>query len=90
MAATDTFSDTSIGMTTSAQHIFAITPSDGSDLAFVTRGINASADCTVKITTDGGETITAFQLHKGYNPIRVTKVFSTGTTLGGASIWGLY
>jgi hypothetical protein len=88
MAASDTFSSVSVGISSSAPNIFVITQSDSTDLPYVTRAINAAADCVAKITTDGGETITGYQLHKGYNPIRVARVWDTGTDA--VSLWGLY
>jgi hypothetical protein len=70
-------------------HAAAISLSDSSDLDYVTQAILASAACTVKVTTVGGESV-ALPLAAGYNPIRVTKVFSTGTTLSGATLWALW
>lgn len=90
MAATDLFLTRKLGVTSPATHIAAISPDDSNDLANVTTGILASAACTVKLTTSGGETVTSFPMQAGYNPIRVARVFSTGTTLSGATLWALW
>jgi hypothetical protein len=87
---TDTYLNTRQGIQSSCSHIAAITPHDTNDLTYATVSILASADCTVKVDTLGGETVTAYPLQKGYNDIRVTRVYSTGTTLGGATIFALW
>lgn len=86
----DDFVLTEYGAGDPAAHVAAITPSDTVDLPDFSRAILASADCTVKLTTVGGETDTAYPMQKGYNPIRVKRVFSTGTTLGGATLRALW
>lgn len=88
MAATDTLSNRASGGGLYT-HAAAIALSDSQDLSFVTQAILASAACTVKVAMLGGETV-ALPLAAGYNPIRVTKVFNVGTSLGGATIWALW
>ena len=89
VVATDPFGNTVTGATSSGSHAAAITPSDTDDLTVVTRAILATADCSVKVTMAGGEQVT-LPLQKGYNPLRVSRVWSTGTTLSGASLYALW
>ncbi len=53
------------------------------------RSLLASADCSVKVTTLGGDVVT-IPLQKGYNPVSVTQVWATGTSLAGTALVGLY
>lgn len=58
----------------------AITPSDTADLAYATRAVWCGDAGNITVTMLGGGTIT---LHHGANqllPIRITKVWETGTT----------
>lgn len=90
MAAIDLFSTQVVGGSSPATHIAAVTPDDDNDLEFATRALLASADCTIKADTVGGETVEGIPVQKGYNPLRVTRIYSTGTTLGGADLFALW
>ena len=57
-----------------------ITPSDTADLAYATRALWCGDAGNVKVTMLGGGTVT---IHHGAHqllPIRITKVWETGTT----------
>jgi hypothetical protein len=57
-----------------------ITPSDTADLAYATRALWCKDAGNVKVTMLGGGTVT---IHHGAHqllPIRITKVWETGTT----------
>lgn len=58
---------------------FNITPSDSADLDYLTKAIYVETAGDVKIDDAGGNAIT-LTLGVGWHPIRVAKVYSTGTT----------
>jgi hypothetical protein len=65
----------------SASSAFDITPADGADLAFVTRGLYVGVGGDVKVVMAGGETVTFKNLVAGVvHPLQVSKVFATLTT----------
>ena len=47
--------------------------------------INASTDVVGEVVTAGGQTVPDYYLHKGYNPVQLTKV-----TFASGSLWALY
>lgn len=67
---------------------FVITPSDTADLEFSPRCLILSADGVVKMDLLGGTTAISIPLQAGFNPIRPTRVYATGTTLGITIIGG--
>ena len=77
MAATDRSKG---GLGEPAVHGYAITPYNNTDLAYTTRGLWVGGAGAVKVTLYGGDTVTLSGVAAGtLLPIRVTKVFSTGT-----------
>lgn len=76
-----------------ATRAWSITPSDSQPAATTgapwARSLLASADCTVRVTTLGGDVLT-LPVQKGYNPVAVTQVWATGTSLGSSILVGLY
>ena len=56
-----------------------ITPADGADLANATRAILLSAAGTITVDMAGSGTNIALPLQAGINPIRATRIYSTGT-----------
>jgi len=74
-----------------AEHVFLITPHDVNDLAHPTVGISFAAAGALKVDTVGGETVTipSGTLAAGaIHPLRVTRVYATGT--GATGIIGVY
>lgn len=62
----------------------SVTPADGTDLAHFTRGLYVGATGDVKVTTLNGEAVTMVALLAGvWHPVRVKRVWSTGTTATG-------
>jgi hypothetical protein len=57
-----------------------ITPSDTADLAYATRALWCGAAGNVKVTMLGGGTVTINHGVHQLLPIRITKVWATGTT----------
>lgn len=86
MAAVDDFLNIAAGMESPGTDIFAITPDDNNELSYVTRGIVFSTAGALRVLTMAGRDITlpdglfaAGMIH----PLRVKKVFATGTTATG-------
>lgn len=66
----------------------AVTPSDTVDLAIVPRVLFLSAPATVRVQMVGGGAPVAIPLEAGMTPIRVTRIYATGTTAGVTIIAG--
>ena len=63
--------------------VFDITPDDSNDLAHVTTGLNVATPGVVRVTTVDGSTA-ELTVHPGHAfPIRVRRVWQTGTTATG-------
>lgn len=72
-----------------ANSVVPVTPSDSVDLPQGwARGLLVGTSGTAKITDGSGAIVTGVPLQAGYNPIRVQRVWSTGTTA--AAIYALY
>lgn len=85
------FEDHRPGLSSPAQHAFAITPDDDNDLANVPRGICFATVGTLKVTTLAGDTVTfpSGTLSPGIiHPLQVARVFDTGTSV--TSVMGVY
>lgn len=81
---TDNFRSHATELDSPVNYLEDVTPNDSADLGNVTRGIMISAAGDLKITTWGGSTITLTALTAGViHPIRVKRVFATGTTATG-------
>lgn len=77
----DNFSGHSVGLTAPSPDGFDITPSDSTDLAYVTRAIYVGGTGNLKVTRLGGAVLTYYGVPAGMMyPIRVTRVWATGTT----------
>ena len=57
-----------------------ITPDDSNDITYTTRALNVATSGSVKVTTEDGDTGTVYISAGIAFPIRVTRVWSTGTT----------
>ncbi len=76
------------GMDAPAYKAAAVTPSDSTDLAEDARFLYVGVAGHVKVTTAGGSTVTFSNVPVGFFPVRVTRVWSTGTTATGIlSCW---
>lgn len=88
--ATDDFGTQQTGKGQVFDHAAAVTPNDTNDLTKVARGILISVDGALKVDTAGGETITFASgtfLVKTIYPIRVRRVYSTGTAATGIVVF---
>lgn len=78
---TDTFRRHSRSLTAPPENGAEITPADAAPLGFITRAIYVGGAGSLRVEMMGGETITFAGLPAGTMlPIRVQKVFATGTT----------
>lgn len=64
-----------------ALHAAGVTPADGADMTISSRGLYVGGAGDLKVTMEGGETVTFPGVVAGtLLPIRVRRVFATGTT----------
>ena len=79
----DVFADRHRRPTDPAITVFDITPDDGADLAQVTTALNVATPGRVRVTTVDGS-VSDISVHPGECfPIRVRRVWQTGTTATG-------
>jgi len=57
----------------------AVTPSDSTDLTYIPRALYIGGEGNLKVDMAGGGTVTFASVPVGVFPIRVTRVYSTGT-----------
>lgn len=63
--------------------IASVVPNDGADLVKHTRAINVATAGTVQVTTTDGDTAPIYVAAGIPFPIRVTRIWATGTTASG-------
>jgi len=64
-----------------ASNAFAVTPNDSTDLTHAARALFVGGAGNVKVDTLGGDTVTFTGVLAGFVlPVRVLRVYSTGTT----------
>jgi hypothetical protein len=68
---------------------WTITPDDDTDLSVVPRCLILDQAGTVRMVPAGGSTAVSVPLQAGFNPIRPSRVLSTGTTSGLTIVGGL-
>lgn len=77
----DQFSKFSNNLESPSKHAAAVTPSNSTDLEYASRALYVGSSGNVQITTVGGETVMLANINAGsLVPIRVSRVWSTGTT----------
>lgn len=87
MPAVDAFSTTSETLISPADNMAPVTPNDSADLDFITRALMVANAGTLKVTQMNGVAVT-ITVPAGILPIRVARVWSTGTTATGiTAIW---
>lgn len=88
MPALDQISNTVVGSDSPATTQLAITPSDTTDLTYITRAIYIGAAGNLVVTPlQGGSDVTYAVLAGQILPVRVTRVKATGTTATGIVAW---
>lgn len=85
---TDVFASSDNTLHSPATNIEEIVPSDINDLAYLTTALNVATDGDVRVTTDSGTISTVFVAAGTVFPLRVRRVWATGTNATG--IRGLY
>lgn len=84
MPAVDQQAGLSEGLSGPADNLVAITPSDSTDLANVSRAIYVGGAGNIVVTpAGGGSNVTLTVVAGAVLPIRVSRVLSTGTTATG-------
>lgn len=76
----DIFEKHRSGLDSPATHLVEVTPSDDRDLDQAGRAINVARSGNVRVTTVGGTTATVHVVAGGAFPVRVKRVWATGTT----------
>lgn len=82
----DIFSGFSSGLESPATHILPVTPSDTADLPHASRALNVATAGALRVTTIGGTTGTVYVAAGVPFPVRVTRVWQTGTTAAGIAV----
>ena len=79
----DTFANRTRTLGDPAVTVFDITPNDGTDLPHVTIALNVETPGAVRVTTADGS-VGTLSVHPGHAmPVRVARVWQTGTTATG-------
>ncbi|MGB0911956.1 MAG: spike base protein, RCAP_Rcc01079 family [Phaeobacter italicus] len=79
----DAYAQFTTGLESPAVRALEITPDDGTDLSEFSRALNVATSGTVRITTLEDNIVTLFVAAGIAFPIRVRRVWATGTTAGG-------
>lgn len=79
----DTFESFGPGLESPATRLVSATPSDADDLSHASRAINVATSGAVRVTTLGGDVETIFIAAGIAFPLRVTRIWATGTTAAG-------
>ena len=82
---TDTFGTAPVQMIDPAVEAFEVTPNDAEDLTQVTRGllVGTEGNVTVTMKSIGSGPVTLFLAAGVVHPLRVKRVFATGTAASG-------
>lgn len=81
MPATDQQGGMQEGMTSPADNAAAVTPSDSTDLTYISRALYVGTGGNIVVTMMGGGDVTFPNVQDGtFLPIRVSRVKSTSTT----------
>ena len=76
----DLFRDHTAGLVSPASHLHTVVPHNDEDLPFVTRAISVGGEGFVNVTTKGGSIGRVFLVPGAPFPLRVSRVWATGTT----------
>ena len=79
----DKFTTHAAGLESPARHIEQVTPSDAGDLDYVSRAICVAVPGDVHLTMVDGSEGTLFLAAGIAFPVRVTRIWDTGTTATG-------
>jgi len=76
---TDTFKNHLTGLRDPIESATEVTPNDSADLSIVSRAIYVGVAGNLRVTMLDGSIVT-FSVGEGWHPIRVSRVWATGTT----------
>lgn len=76
----DQFQDWGSQLDSPASNAAAVVPNNAADLAFSSRAIFVGVTGDLRVTMVGGQTVTFTAVAAGWHPIRVSRVYVTGTT----------
>lgn len=76
----DLFHNRSSGLESPATRLASVTPDDTEDLGFATRAIGVGTEGFVQMTTVAGDTGRIFVVPGAPFPIRVRRIWASGTT----------
>jgi len=79
----DPFQDHAAGLDSPPARVQPITADDGADLPLATRALNAAGAGSVRVTTVAGDTATLYLAAGIAFPLRVRRVWASGTTATG-------
>jgi hypothetical protein len=80
---TDTFQKFAPGLESPATRIAEITPNDATDIPHASRAVNVATSGALRVTTLGGDIGTVHVVAGLALPLRVVRVWETGTTATG-------
>lgn len=83
---TDRFENAVESLLSSSELYFAVTPSDGSDLAYVTKGVTLAVGGDLCVVRLDDEEVT-LTLPAGKHNLRCKRIKATGTTATGITAW---
>lgn len=86
MPALDAFKKHARTLPGGPMHLQNVTPDDAQDLSHVAHWVYISVAGTLRITTNGGETLTTPEMAAGWHLMEVARVFATGTTATGIMV----
>lgn len=76
----DDFKGYSPSMQSPVTHGVAVVPDDAADLTHLTRALYIGTGGDVRVTLADGSAVTFVNMVQGWHPMRVARVFATGTT----------
>lgn len=86
MTAIDRFQGAQESVESSSSYYVPVTPSDSTDLTYVTKGVTIAAAGNIKVTRPDG-TAVVLTLPAGTYAMRCTRIWSTSTTATGITAW---
>ncbi|MBM9593928.1 spike base protein, RCAP_Rcc01079 family [Roseitranquillus sediminis] len=82
----DPFKRFQSGLESPATRVIEIQPHDDEDLALVSRALNVAEPGSVRVTTAAGDVASVFVAAGITFPIRVSRIWATGTTATGITV----
>ena len=86
MSAIDKFNSSARGRAGGPHHLELATPSDSTDLPFVTQWIFVTVAGSLRLTMASGAQVTIAQFPAGWHMLEVSRIHATGTTATGIMV----